>query len=257
MAQSRLVPAPVSSAEPGATPASTARRPLILIVPGDDPEVQPGWLAGWERDRADCQRLDLPHWEHPHRNTWVNHLNLAIHRAARPVVLVAHGLGCLAVAWWAEFEQAEPESPVVAALMVNPPDVDRPGSDPRLARFTACPRRALPFATTVVGGIFAPREQDLTLRALARDWDARFTATALPDRSAGDWPDGRRLIERLVAGSGGYAGDPRAGGRALGDASRLAHGREASSPGTPAAIRPAPRSRVENGAFAIGLPSRP
>jgi hypothetical protein len=56
---------------------------------------------------------------------------LAIQRAesaGRPVVLVAHSLGCLAVAWWAEYERLanglRADLPVIGALLVAPPDVE-------------------------------------------------------------------------------------------------------------------------------------
>ncbi len=41
-------------------------------------------------------------WNTPHRNAWVIKLDQAIRSAQAPVILAAHGLGCLAVAWWAE-----------------------------------------------------------------------------------------------------------------------------------------------------------
>ena len=52
--------------------------------------------------------VELGMWDQPHRNTWINQLNLAIRAADRPVILAAHSLGCLAVAWWAQPEQPGP-----------------------------------------------------------------------------------------------------------------------------------------------------
>ena len=117
----------------------------MLIVPGINDGGPQHWQSRWATKRGDCRRVDLGMCDHPYRNTWVNKLNLAIRRAHRPVVLVAHSLDCLAVAWWAQYEQPAFGDPVIGALLVAPPDVDRPGLDPRLARFGACPRTALPF----------------------------------------------------------------------------------------------------------------
>jgi predicted alpha/beta hydrolase family esterase len=119
--------------------------PLILIVPGINNSNPRHWQSVWEAQCSDCHRVDLGMWNDPQRNVWVNKLNLAIYRAERPVILVAHSLGCLAVAWWAEYEQPAHGNPVVGALLVAPPDVDRPGTDARLSRFGACPRKELPF----------------------------------------------------------------------------------------------------------------
>ena len=115
--------------------APTAQQPLVLIVPGLNNSGPDHWQSRWERQRGDGQRVDLGMWERPHRNTWVNKLNLAIRAADRPVILVAHSLGCLAVAWWAQLEQPQPGGPVIGALLVAPPDVDFFPLDDRLETF--------------------------------------------------------------------------------------------------------------------------
>ena len=73
----------------------------VLLVPGLDNSPPNHWQSLWERDDENCRKVELGLWDTPHRNTWINQLNLAIHRAGRPVVLVAHSLGCLVAAWWA------------------------------------------------------------------------------------------------------------------------------------------------------------
>jgi len=177
--------------------------PLVLLVPGLNNSNADHWQTRWERDRDDTARVDLGQWDDPHRNTWVNKLNLAIYRAGRPVVLVAHSLGCLAVAWWARYEQPRFGNPVVGALLVAPPDVDRPGTDARLARFGTCPRQPLPFR----GFLAASRNdhycQQRTARQLARDWDLRFADAGErghinAESAIGNWAFGRLLLEQLL-----------------------------------------------------------
>ena len=184
-------------------PRKMADDPLILIVPGINNSNPRHWQSRWERQRADCARVDLGMWDDPHRNTWVNKLNLAIARAQRPVVLVAHSLGCLAVAWWAEYEQPSRGNPVVSALLVAPPDVDRPGTDPRLARFGACPRKALPFPSFLVASDNDDYCQLRTSRMLAQDWGSRFVFAGTvghinADSGLGDWTFGQELLDRLL-----------------------------------------------------------
>ena len=72
--------------------------PLVLLVPGLNDSGPNHWQTHWERDVPGCERVDLGRLDDPHRNTWVNKLNLAIHQAGRPVILVAHSLGCHVVA---------------------------------------------------------------------------------------------------------------------------------------------------------------
>jgi predicted alpha/beta hydrolase family esterase len=199
-----------------AYPSPRSREPLILIVP-ESAETSPDhWQTRWERHRDNCQRLDLGMWDDPHRNTWINKLNLAIYRATegsgdssgRPVLLVGHGLGCLTIAWWAEYERPSPNGPVIGALLIAPPDPDRPGADPscgdpRLAKFAACPRQPLPFPAFVVASASDPGCSLRSAIQLARDWDCRFAdagATGHIDAASGlgDWALGQRLLGRLL-----------------------------------------------------------
>ncbi len=180
-----------------------AEDPLILIVPGLNNSNPQHWQSRWERQREDCRRVDLGMWDDPHRNTWVNKLNLAIHQADRPVVLVAHSLGCLAVAWWAEYEQPSYGNPVVGALLVAPPDVDRPGADPRLARFGACPRKPLPFLSFLAASQNDHYCKLRTARMLAADWESSFVFAGAvghinADSGIGDWDFGKDLLDRLL-----------------------------------------------------------
>jgi predicted alpha/beta hydrolase family esterase len=179
------------SFDPASGPA--AGTPLVLLVPGS--ENGASFMRDWERERVDARLLRLGLWDAPHRNTWVNKLNLAIRRADRPVVLVAEGIACLAAAWWAEYEQPENEEAVVGALLVLPPDVDRPGADPRLARFGACPRTALPFPSYLVAGPGETPELRRSLSQLARDWNAQFVSDEIGSHG---WPQGQWLLDRLI-----------------------------------------------------------
>jgi uncharacterized protein len=177
--------------------------PLILLVPGILNSNPQHWQSRWENQCSDCRRVDLGSWDNPIRNNWVTRLNLAIHRANRPVILVAHSLGCLAVAWWAEYEQPDYGNPVVGALLVAPPDVDRPGTDPRLARFGSCPRAPLPFPS------FLAASQDdafcslRTAQMLAADWGSRFAFAGAvghinAESGLGDWDFGKKLLKQLL-----------------------------------------------------------
>ncbi|MBC2666048.1 alpha/beta hydrolase [Novosphingobium flavum] len=194
---------------------STTNDPLILIIPGLGDSGPQHWQSHWERERSDCHRVDLGMWDNPHRNTWVNKLNLAIERAQRPVVLVAHSLGCLAVAWWAEYERPGPGHMVTGALLVAPPDVDRPGLDPRVARFGAAPRRELPFEAWLVASSNDPWCARTSAVELARDWGCRFVDAGAvghinADSGLGDWAFGKRLLQTLLPGpSAAQPGGPR------------------------------------------------
>jgi len=177
--------------------------PLILIVPGIHNSNPRHWQSVWEAQCSDCHRVDLGMWDDPQRNLWVNKLNLAIYRAERPVILVAHSLGCLAVAWWAEYEQPAHGNPVVGALLVAPPDVDRPGTDARLSRFGACPRKELPFRSFLAASRDDPFCSLRTAQMLAGDWGSRFAFAGEighinAESGLGDWHFGKQLLGQLL-----------------------------------------------------------
>jgi uncharacterized protein len=182
--------------------------PLVLLVPGLENSGPDHWQSLWERDDHNCRRVELGSWDKPHRNTWVNQLNLAIHRAAspgsgRPVVLAAHSLGCLVVAWWAKLEQPAFGAPVIGALLVAPPEVDFFPLDERLTPFAPTPMAPLPFPSLLVASRNDPWMSFLNARQLARSWgselvDAGECGHINADADLGHWPDGRRLLARLL-----------------------------------------------------------
>ncbi len=180
--------------------------PVILTVPGLGNSGPGHWQTTWEARLPRCRRVDLGLWEDPHRNTWVNKLNLAIQRAEGPVVLVAHSLGCLAVAWWAEYEQPGgivEGGRVIGALLVAPPDVEERPLDRRLTRFAPVPEAALPFPSILVTSRNDPYLTMAQARRLARRWGARLADAGEAGHinaasELGDWAFGRLLLNTLL-----------------------------------------------------------
>ena len=209
---------------------------LILTVPGLNNSGPGHWQTIWEQTRDDCRRVELGMWDRPHRNTWINALNLAIRAADRPVVLAAHSLGCMAVAWWAQLERPEHDSKVKGALLVAPPAVDHRLCDPKVATFAPMPRGELPFPAILVGSHDDPYMEFREARALARLWGCGFADAGKvghinADSGLGDWAFGQFLLDRLI---------PTAAPREAGQASSAAPGdgrASTSSGGSPAGVR--------------------
>jgi predicted alpha/beta hydrolase family esterase len=180
--------------------------PVILTVPGLGNSGPGHWQTIWEARLPRCRRVDLGLWEDPHRNTWVNKLNLAIQRAEGPVVLAAHSLGCLAAAWWAEYEQpggVVDGGKVIGALLVAPPDVEERPLDRRLTRFAPVPETTLPFPSVLVASRNDPYLTMAQARSLARRWGARLADAGEAGHinaasGLGDWAFGRLLLNTLL-----------------------------------------------------------
>jgi predicted alpha/beta hydrolase family esterase len=177
--------------------------PICLIVPGLDNSGPDHWQSLWEIIRDDCRRVDLGCWSRPERGVWIDRLDRDIHASTARVVLVAHSLGCLAVAWWAA--EADPRllARVEGALLVAPPDVDRPGAHPAVASFRPAPRRPLPFRSILVASRDDPYASFESLAALAKDWGSRLVDVGRcghinTDSDLALWPEGEALLDELI-----------------------------------------------------------
>ncbi|MFD1786130.1 RBBP9/YdeN family alpha/beta hydrolase [Sphingomonas floccifaciens] len=94
-------------------------------------------------------------------------IDRAMLEADRRVLLVAHGIGCAAAAWWARLSPRPYVERVAGALLIAP---DSDGSD---GRAFASPRSALPFPTLVLGATDAAQR-------LSDEWGARLIDGPLP-----------------------------------------------------------------------------
>jgi len=181
--------------------------PLCLTVPGLGNSGRGHWQTLWERDRPDCARIDLGCWDAPIRNVWLSRIDQAVSAAGRPVVLVAHGLGCHAVAWWAALLGKAAARRVRGALLVAPPD---PARDPRLADFAPVPTAMLPFPSILVASRDDPAAGPGWSRELAGEWVSDFVdlgaAGHVDARSRlGGWMPGQRLLDMLIDGGPGLS----------------------------------------------------
>lgn len=202
----------------GSFAPSNAIHPTVLTVPGLGGSGPAHWQTLWERERPDTVRVELGMWDTPHRNAWVSRLDQAIAQAQAPVILAAHSLGCIAVAWWASLSPQPYGWPVAGALLVAPADVDWPTAR-ELAGFAPTPQQPLPFPSIVIASRDDPWIAIDRARSLAACWGSRFVdagpAGHLNAASGlGRWPEGQEQLDRVIAASGGGSGPARSPGDA-------------------------------------------
>lgn len=189
--------------EPSVVESQTA--PLVLTVPGLWNSGPDHWQSAWERERRDCRRVELGCWNDPIRNVWISRVDQAVHDAEQDVVLVAHSLGCHAVAWWAQLVGQAGTARVKGALLVAPPDIDLPDADPRIVRFRPTPTALLPFPSLLVASHddhYATFERQA---AIAELWGALLVDVGeLGHINAasrlGSWEQGQQLLSILTGG---------------------------------------------------------
>jgi predicted alpha/beta hydrolase family esterase len=188
--------------------------PIILTVPGLGGSGPSHWQTLWEQSRPDTHRVELGMWDSPHRNTWVTKLDQAIRTAQAPVVLAAHSLGCLAVAWWAELSGQPFGWPVAGALLVAPADVDRDDVRPELAAFRPTPAKPLPFPSIVVASSDDPWVAPEKARALAGGWGSFFVDAGPQGHlnaasGIGWWEEGQILLDKVLDAASDRTGKVR------------------------------------------------
>lgn len=172
----------------------------VLVLPGLGSSGPDHWQTLWEQ-RYGYERVVQDDWEHPSLGAWVERLDDAVERTPGPVVVVAHSLGCAALAHWAP---RAPARKVVGALAVAPADVDSEMHTPDEVRcFSPLPLAELPFPTIVVASRTDPYVRFARAQQIAVGWGARLVDAGRlghinADSGVGEWPEGHRLLEELL-----------------------------------------------------------
>jgi uncharacterized protein len=175
--------------------------PPVLIVPGWTNSSPQHWQTLWERaDPERFRRVAQRDWDDPLREDWIRALDEAIAGCAQPPVLVAHSLGCIAVAHWA----AAFRRPVAGALLVAPADVEAEHAPEPVRNFAPIPLRALPFPSILAASDDDPWLSMERADELALQWGSELVRIASAghlntDAGFGPWPAGEELLRRLCA----------------------------------------------------------
>ena len=83
------------------------------------------WQRHWEAEHSNTLWLEHRDWDRPCRDEWVGELQRLLSTHQRPVVVVAHSLGCLLLLEWAA-EYASDPGKVLGAFLVAVPDPRSP-----------------------------------------------------------------------------------------------------------------------------------
>jgi predicted alpha/beta hydrolase family esterase len=146
-----------------------------LIVPGWHGSPEDHWQSHWQRTLPGSQRVEQSDWLLPQRPDWVAELNRCIASSPKPVVLIAHSLGCPTVAHWASGAPEEALRRVTGALLVAPADPERPGCPDPLRNFAPLPDGRLPFPSVLVGSDNDPAASAQRAQALGSAWGSEVT----------------------------------------------------------------------------------
>lgn len=164
----------------------------ILVIPGLGGSGPEHWQSRWEAKLPTARRIEQKDWDRPQLEDWRGRIVAEAEAAEKPVILVAHSLGAVAVAHAA----AELKGKVRGAFLVAPPSPRMMASlAPIDPAFAAVPMTPLPFPAVLVASRDDSYSDYGEAEDLARAWGAEFSDAGASghinaDSGHGPWPEG-------------------------------------------------------------------
>ena len=174
----------------------------VLILPGWQNSGPDHWQSRWEALYG-YRRVDQHDWMTPKRGDWIARLEdviLSIDEGRGPVLLVAHSLGCILTAAWAQVSRSTDR--VQGALLVAPGDPERDELRSVLPSWAPIVRQRLPFPSVLVGSRNDPYCAFDKAQSLAQSWGSRFIDLGErghinAESGLGDWAEGLQLLKEV------------------------------------------------------------
>ncbi|ACC70797.1 alpha/beta hydrolase [Paraburkholderia phymatum] len=176
----------------------------VIVLPGYMNSGDGHWQTRWEALYSDFSRAPMRDWNHPVCEEWCDTLDATVAAAKAPVLLAAHSLGCLTVAFWAARRTSrELLAKVAGALLVAVPDPASAGFPADAAGFDEVPMLKLPFASIVVASTDDPYGGVPFSQACAAAWGSRWQSIGPrghinADSGLGDWDEGQRWLASMA-----------------------------------------------------------
>jgi predicted alpha/beta hydrolase family esterase len=172
-----------------------------LILPGIGNSGPGHWQSLWELAHPSFRRVAQRDWDDPEREEWVAILEATAAQAGPYVLLVAHSLGCLLVAHWAQHSTR----PVRGALLVAVPNPSGDAFPAAGSSFGPVPLERLPFPSIVVASEDDPYGSLAYAQRCASAWGSRLVTIGPAGHinaasNLGMWPEGLELLELLATG---------------------------------------------------------
>ncbi|GEM48602.1 RBBP9/YdeN family alpha/beta hydrolase [Deinococcus cellulosilyticus] len=171
----------------------------VLTLPGWGSSGPEHWQTLWEKMHG-FQRIEQDNWERPDLRNWTSRLDEVIGQSEEPTVILAHSLGCQAMAHWG---CCVINHPVVAVLMVAPPDLARKDTPEEVKSFTPMHLEPLPFRAVVVASTDDPYATIERSQEMAQAWGAAFINVGSKGHinsasGLGLWDEGYAIYQHLL-----------------------------------------------------------
>jgi uncharacterized protein len=173
---------------------------IYLVVPGVTNSSPQHWQSLWEKEFPErFRRIEQAEWDTPFVDDWTATIETEVQKESpERVILVAHSLGCTAVAHWARRFGTR----IKGAFLVAPSDCEAATYNFDTKGFAPIPLEKLPFPSLVIASTddeYVPFER---ARFFADAWGSDFTDVGPKGHinggsGFGEWPEGLELLKRL------------------------------------------------------------
>ncbi|MDR3653273.1 MAG: alpha/beta hydrolase [Paludibacter sp.] len=170
-----------------------------FIVPGLGGSGTGHWQTYFENTQENFRRVTQKDWDSPLISEWVEELDNAIAEFdSETLVLVAHSLGCLTVAEWANKYKRK----IKGAMLVAPPDINVLENHLNKKLFERLPTAKLNFKSILVASTNDPWASIDRAKQYAEAWGSDFVnignAGHINNLSGyGEWNEGLEILKIL------------------------------------------------------------
>jgi len=170
-----------------------------FIIPGYQGSGLDHWQTWIQSKEPHFTRIEQRNWNEPNLEEWANQIEHTIaNYNPQSVVLVAHSMGCHAVAEWSRrFDRA-----IKAALLVAPPDALEVEAKILNCSIQQASFSKLPFRTALVASTNDPWISIDTAQSYAQSWGSDLVnigdAGHINNLSGyGEWEQGYEILKKL------------------------------------------------------------
>lgn len=171
-----------------------------LIVPGVTNSSPQHWQSLWEKEFPEkFRRIEQAEWDRPVCDDWIETIETEVQKESpEPVVLIAHSLGCTAVAHWAKRFGTR----IKGAMLVAPSDCEAETYKFDTKGFAPIPLEPLPFKSLVIASTNDEYVSFERARQFAEAWGSELINVGDKGHinlgsGFGEWNEGLELLKRL------------------------------------------------------------
>ena len=142
-----------------------------VFVPGYGNSLGDHWQMQWFKKIPHSHWVEQSDWDAPEKSAWVSGLQNTLTNIQDPIILVAHSLGCLTIAEWAQQHHAT----ILGAYLVAVPDPTAPGFPTAISGFQQLPLNSLPFPSKIIASTNDPYCSKERSEYFAQAWGSELS----------------------------------------------------------------------------------